>query len=321
VGGNQPRYYAYGRERTASLAALPTDYTFTGQKLDGTGLVYMNARYYDPQLGTFISPDSLVPDATSLADYNRYMYASGNPVKFVDPTGHDSCNYVEGSKGVPGTIQCNPTPVIGGLTLTIDPNKQSCFKNCQSLTDILAKTFADLKDAKIEIGVTYDEHGLPQLVFDKNKVAQIITAPLRACASAIGGACGISVGGSANAYGGGGRFDGAIYVDQQGIMGAFVEGGGGGYTPLPSPVAKLTVTGIPGANVFDLDGLSAQFGGSGAIGPWGGSAEAVFLKADSGTSLHGQSYGYAYNDAIALEAHLTLTWAQPVAYLMPNGNR
>ena len=26
-------------------------------------MLYYNARYYDPALGTFISPDSLVPDA------------------------------------------------------------------------------------------------------------------------------------------------------------------------------------------------------------------------------------------------------------------
>jgi len=88
VGSNQPRDYAYGRERMPSVATLPTDYRFTGQKLDGTGLVYMNARYYDPQLGTFISPDSLVPDATSLADYNRYLYAHGNPMRYNDPSGH-----------------------------------------------------------------------------------------------------------------------------------------------------------------------------------------------------------------------------------------
>ena len=33
-----------------------------GQKRDATGLMYYNARYYDPALGTFISPDSMVPE-------------------------------------------------------------------------------------------------------------------------------------------------------------------------------------------------------------------------------------------------------------------
>jgi RHS repeat-associated protein len=63
---------------------VPTDNRFTGQKEDGTGLVYMNARYYDPVTGQFVSPDTLVPDATNLFDYNRYMYVRGNPLKYSE---------------------------------------------------------------------------------------------------------------------------------------------------------------------------------------------------------------------------------------------
>jgi len=51
-------------------------------------LLYFNARYYDPQIGQFISPDTIVPDPTLLIDYYRYLYARGNPVKFNDPSGH-----------------------------------------------------------------------------------------------------------------------------------------------------------------------------------------------------------------------------------------
>ena len=88
------RYYAYGRQR--DTGPVNTDHRFTGQKQDASGLVYMNARYYDPVLGQFISPDTLVPDATNLLDYNRYMYARacpehsrrGNPMKYNDPSGH-----------------------------------------------------------------------------------------------------------------------------------------------------------------------------------------------------------------------------------------
>jgi RHS repeat-associated protein len=65
-----------------------TDHKFTSQKLDGTGLYYYNTRYYDPDLGHFISPDTIVPDPTDLFAYNRYMYTRGNPMKYVDPTGH-----------------------------------------------------------------------------------------------------------------------------------------------------------------------------------------------------------------------------------------
>jgi len=80
-------YYPYGARRSAS-GTLRTDRTFTGQKEDGTGLLYYNARYYDPALGTFISPDSLVPDAGMVIDYNRFLYARGNPLKYSDPSGY-----------------------------------------------------------------------------------------------------------------------------------------------------------------------------------------------------------------------------------------
>ena len=81
-------YYAYGSERAAT-GDLRTDHTFTGQKRDASGLLYYNARYYDPALGTFISPDSLVPGAGQVINYNRFLYARGNPMKYRDPTGHD----------------------------------------------------------------------------------------------------------------------------------------------------------------------------------------------------------------------------------------
>jgi len=38
-------------------------YTYTGKELDaGTGLMYYGARYYDPALGRFIQPDTIVPE-------------------------------------------------------------------------------------------------------------------------------------------------------------------------------------------------------------------------------------------------------------------
>jgi RHS repeat-associated protein len=54
------RYYAYGKDR--GTGSLPTDHRFTGQISDASGLIFMNARFYDPVLGSFISPDTVVPE-------------------------------------------------------------------------------------------------------------------------------------------------------------------------------------------------------------------------------------------------------------------
>ena len=81
------QYAAFGSPRSSS-GTLPTDHTYTGQKRDGTGLMYYRARYYDPSLGQFISPDTIVPDPSSVLSYNRYLYTRGNPLNRVDPTGN-----------------------------------------------------------------------------------------------------------------------------------------------------------------------------------------------------------------------------------------
>ena len=88
----QSAHLAFGAPRAAGgVTEKPiTDHRFTGQKEDATGLYYFNARYYDPEIGQFISPDTIVPDPLRVDAYNRYMYAYGNPLKFNDPSGHFS---------------------------------------------------------------------------------------------------------------------------------------------------------------------------------------------------------------------------------------
>ena len=51
-------------------------------------MLHYNARYYDPALGTFVSPDSMVPNPARVIEYNRFLYARGNPLKYADPSGH-----------------------------------------------------------------------------------------------------------------------------------------------------------------------------------------------------------------------------------------
>ncbi len=80
-------YYAYGAERSSS-GDFKTDHTFTGQKRDSTGLMYYNARYYDPALGVLTSPDSMIPNSAGIIGHNRFLYARANPLKYADPSGH-----------------------------------------------------------------------------------------------------------------------------------------------------------------------------------------------------------------------------------------
>jgi RHS repeat-associated protein len=53
----------------------------------GTGLYYLNARYYNPKWGRFISEDPAAINAGDVASFNAYEYGKNSPLVFSDPTG------------------------------------------------------------------------------------------------------------------------------------------------------------------------------------------------------------------------------------------
>jgi RHS repeat-associated protein len=60
---------------------------FQGRPYDAaTGLYSFRARFYDPELGRFISPDPIQP-AGMPRTLNGYAFALSNPLRFRDPTG------------------------------------------------------------------------------------------------------------------------------------------------------------------------------------------------------------------------------------------
>lgn len=92
VGSNgvDYKYNAYGEKLTSNNTSNPISYR--GYYYDTeTGLYYLKARYYDPTTGQFTQEDTVQDDNLQ---YNLYGYCSGNPVLYVDPSGH--CVYVRG---------------------------------------------------------------------------------------------------------------------------------------------------------------------------------------------------------------------------------
>jgi RHS repeat-associated protein len=84
------KYDAWGQYRndTAPAASEPK-LGFTGHQYDPeTGLVYARARYYDPDLGRFISRDSYEGSLSDAPSLHRYTYAHDNPLTYVDDDGH-----------------------------------------------------------------------------------------------------------------------------------------------------------------------------------------------------------------------------------------
>ncbi|EEO03195.1 RHS repeat domain-containing protein [Vibrio cholerae] len=108
-------YDTWGKQRkvawreTGSLEVVQealTNRGFTGhEEITEVGLVHMNGRVYDQELGRFISPDPIVQAPFSTVSFNRYAYVWNNPLKYIDPTGFWSVE---------------ETDLISGETTTVD---------------------------------------------------------------------------------------------------------------------------------------------------------------------------------------------------------
>jgi RHS repeat-associated protein len=61
---------------------------FTGHEmLDEIGLIHMNGRLYDPEIGRFLQADPIIQEPLNGQNYNRYGYVQNNPLSYTDPTG------------------------------------------------------------------------------------------------------------------------------------------------------------------------------------------------------------------------------------------
>jgi RHS repeat-associated protein len=128
---SRQRYTPYGATRGAANQ-LPTDHGWLGQTEDDTtGLTYLNARYYDPILSRFLTPDPLL-NAGAPTTHNPYTYALGNPLTFSDATGlacskedGDSCVQLPGGKKGTTKKKTTTTPPPSGGASIPNPSAQA----------------------------------------------------------------------------------------------------------------------------------------------------------------------------------------------------
>ncbi|XP_013381439.1 uncharacterized protein LOC106152422 [Lingula anatina] len=87
-------YNAFGKRRAGdwrqrqSVRPATTQRGYTGHEhVDELGLIHMNGRVYDPDVGRFLSPDPHIQDPYDTQSFNRYTYARNNPLKYKDPSG------------------------------------------------------------------------------------------------------------------------------------------------------------------------------------------------------------------------------------------
>jgi RHS repeat-associated protein len=80
-------YDAFGNEFTVS-GSTPNEFMYRGEQYDSDlGLYYLRARYYNPLTGWFVSMDPEDGIPTDPKSLHKYMYAGGDPMNAIDPTG------------------------------------------------------------------------------------------------------------------------------------------------------------------------------------------------------------------------------------------
>jgi RHS repeat-associated protein len=81
-------YGPTGNPLTSNGSTVLNGKAYINERFDAeTGLQYLHARYYDPNLGRFLSPDTWDPILAGV-DFNRYAYAGDDPVNGSDANGH-----------------------------------------------------------------------------------------------------------------------------------------------------------------------------------------------------------------------------------------
>lgn len=138
-------YEPYGAQLTPVVQDGPG---YTGHVQDAaTGLTYMQQRYFDPQIGLFLSIDPVTAYSNPVRQFHRYRYANNNPYKFTDPDGRVSCSLCNEVKGAVVNYMAEKTVAFGKAM--VDEGKSVLQKSVQD-----AKNFVNQRDAVVSVGVS-----------------------------------------------------------------------------------------------------------------------------------------------------------------------
>ena len=227
--------------------------TFTGSVADASGLLYMNARYYNPSTARFLSQDTYTGSASVPWTQHLYAYCNNNPVNMVDPTGHRSIYRplrilrVDRDDGSVTPSSPDPTPGSSGSEAA------GASQNNEETPSLLTLLNA-IEKRKSQIVVKYIGQPLLDItrfltkVFGKGTMVRGVEGSF--------------------AFGVRGSFSFGIATDNNGNVALVGSAAGGGGTPSAGVGAFVTKTNAP--TIAELGGRYVQGGGSYGEGMIGG---------------------------------------------------
>ena len=123
-----------------------------GVVTDDNGLIYMRARYYSPEMKRFINADIVAGKLSNAITLNRFAYANGNPVSFIDPFGLWSLKGAWNS--FTNWVSDTANDVKDWAVDTANDVKDWAVDTANNVKDWAVDTYNDAKDAVVE---TYNE--------------------------------------------------------------------------------------------------------------------------------------------------------------------
>jgi RHS repeat-associated protein len=106
------KYFPYGQERPSATTDGKEKFA-TYFRDSETGLDYAQNRYHQPGMGRFMTSDAYATsDSKDPGSWNRYAYASGDPINGYDPSGNNTV-CVDGPNGDGQTCHWEPDELPG----------------------------------------------------------------------------------------------------------------------------------------------------------------------------------------------------------------
>ena len=143
------KYDTYGKliERTGSSFVIFGYNGRDGVITDKNGLIYMRARYYSPDMKRFVNADIVAGAISNAITLNRFAYANGNPVSFIDPFGLSVWSWIEekyndAKEWVADTYNDAKDAVVE----TYNDAKQAIVDTYNEVTDWAVDTYNNVKE-------------------------------------------------------------------------------------------------------------------------------------------------------------------------------
>ena len=112
------RYEDFGETTSVGENTSSNETCYTGGRYDEmTGLYYLNARYYNPEDGRFLSEDTYRGEVNEPDTQHLYAYCANNPVNYVDPSGHFAYAVAYTIPGIGQVLLVGTAVVVGGVTI------------------------------------------------------------------------------------------------------------------------------------------------------------------------------------------------------------